>query len=192
MLTQCLWCNLCPPEGFASINSSILTTLGQRDYHYIYILQVRKLLPKEMEKFAYGLTTCKWQTWYLKTGQLAQIKDSPFLWLVNGKRWYRDCKCRLFIYFFHSSQKQSLSLYAKCWRQRGFQIMTPSFRSMHSKMQNVILSQDSPSQTAPISFSWGRLDLTGAYCIFVSLCLWYTLFLLLLQMQHVSKNIVIP
>ena len=97
-----------------------------------------------------------------------------------------------FIYFFHSSQKQSLSLYAKCWRQRGFQIMTPSFRSMHSKMQNVILSQDSPSQTAPISFSWGRLDLTGAYCIFVSLCLWYTLFLLLLQMQHVSKNIVIP
>ena len=105
MLTQCLWCNLCPPEGFASINSSILTTLGQRDYHYIYILQVRKLLPKEMEKFAYGLTTCKWQTWYLKTGQLAQIKDSPFLWLVNGKRWYRDCKCRLFIYFFHSFTK---------------------------------------------------------------------------------------
>ena len=36
-----------------------------------------------MEKFAYGLTTCKWQTWYPKTGQLAlkhYIKDSPYGW----------------------------------------------------------------------------------------------------------------
>ena len=38
----------------------------------------------------------------------------------------------------------------------------------------------------------GKTGPYAAYCIFVSLCLWYTLFLLLLQMQYVSKNIVIP
>lgn len=51
--------------------------------------------------------------------------------------------------------------------------MTPSSSSMHNKMQNVVPSQDSLSQTAPMSFSWVRLDLTDAYCIFVYLSLVY-------------------
>lgn len=54
--------------------------------------------------------------------------------------------------------------------------MTPSFSSIHSKMQDAIPSQDSPSQTAPTPFSWGRLARTAAYRLFVYLRLWYTLF----------------
>jgi len=69
--------------------------------------------------------------------------------------------------------------------------MTPSFRSMHRKMQNVILSQDSPSQTALTSFSWGRLDLMLPIAFLSPSVSGILFFLLLLQMQYVSKNIVI-
>jgi len=114
MLAQCLWCNLCPPEGFASINSSILTTLGQRDYHYLHILQVRKLLPKEMETFAYGLATCKWQTWYLKTGQLAlsiTLRTLPSYgwWRVRGD--IETVSADYSSIFFIHSPKHLLSTY---------------------------------------------------------------------------------
>lgn len=94
--------------------------------------------------------------------------------LGNLRAWIWVCEFHLF--FFHSSQKQSSSLCAKCWRQRGLQIMTPSFSSIHSKMQDAIPSQGSPSQTAATPFSWGRLARTAAYCLFVYLRLWYILF----------------